>query len=65
MNTPVPAGLCAHCVFARSVVSGRGSQFTMCERARFDDRYARYPALPVLVCPGFERILDERKDAPR
>jgi len=26
----------------------------MCGRAREDPRFPRYPALPVLSCPGFE-----------
>lgn len=53
------AGLCAGCVFARRVESGRGSVFVLCERSRTDARFARYPRLPVLACVGFEAAADE------
>ncbi len=48
-------GLCATCVHARSVVSSRGSEFLLCGRSETDPRYPKYPPLPVLRCPGFER----------
>jgi hypothetical protein len=46
-------GLCADCVFHKVVVSGRGSRFWLCQRSRFDPRFPRYPALPVLACSGY------------
>ncbi|HUQ78670.1 MAG TPA: hypothetical protein VM427_07350 [Patescibacteria group bacterium] len=49
---PVSAGLCAVCVHARLVVSGRGSQFVLCEQSRIDPRFPRYPSLPVRACAG-------------
>ncbi|MFN7943278.1 MAG: hypothetical protein U0X73_16930 [Thermoanaerobaculia bacterium] len=30
------------------------SAFLRCGRAKDDPRFARYPVLPVLECPGFE-----------
>jgi hypothetical protein len=54
------AGLCATCVHARLVVSDRGSQFVMCDKARTDARFARYPRLPVEACGGYQRA--ERTD---
>jgi hypothetical protein len=55
-SDPIPgaAGLCAACVHARLVVSGRGSRFVLCERSRTDARFPRYPTLPVVACTGFE-----------
>jgi len=47
-------GLCGECAFARVVNSGR-STFHMCERALTDPRFRKYPSLPVLSCPGYER----------
>jgi hypothetical protein len=32
----------------------RGSRFSLCERSKTDDRYPRYPRVPVAECPGFE-----------
>ena len=53
---PATAGLCARCVHARLVVSGRGSHFVLCERSRTDRRFPRYPPLPVMACVGFETL---------
>ena len=55
----VDPGLCARCRHSR-VVRGARSGFWMCERALTDPRFARYPRLPVLSCPGFEPGTDER-----
>lgn len=54
----VAVGLCAACAHARVVESRRGSHFWLCERARTDPRFARYPPLPVLDCRGFEPAAD-------
>ncbi|MFN8619030.1 MAG: hypothetical protein U0837_18265 [Dehalococcoidia bacterium] len=59
-NQPGP-GLCALCRHARQVVSGRGSVFLMCELAKSDPRFRKYPALPVLRCAGFK---ENDPDAP-
>ena len=47
-------GLCARCAFASTLASAKGSRFWRCRRADSDPRFPRYPALPVLRCPGFE-----------
>lgn len=52
MNARV--GLCAQCRHARRVDSAKGSTFWMCGRAATDPRYAKYPPLPVVRCPGHE-----------
>lgn len=49
-------GLCAACRQARRVESDRGSVFWRCMRAASDTRFAKYPHLPVLRCPGFESL---------
>jgi hypothetical protein len=48
-------GLCSVCAHARVVSTRRGSAFFLCERSRSDDRFPRYPRLPVLRCAGFEK----------
>lgn len=51
----VPAGLCDRCAHQRLVSTTRGSTFSLCERHRTEpERYAKYPPLPVIACPGFE-----------
>jgi hypothetical protein len=47
-------GLCGDCAYARVVDTGR-STFYLCERALTDPRFRKYPALPVLACPGYRR----------
>jgi hypothetical protein len=52
----VPAGLCDTCRHQRIVRTTRGSSFSLCERSKVEpDRYPRYPRLPVIACPGYER----------
>jgi len=51
---PKSAGLCASCRHARRVATPR-SEFLLCERSRTDSSYERYPRLPVLSCPGYDR----------
>lgn len=46
-------GLCRSCQHARTIVSGKGSEFWLCERAKTDARFRKYPPLPVLRCPGY------------
>lgn len=47
-------GLCATCRHVRTVVSGKGSMFLMCQRHAADDRYPKYPPLPVRQCSGHQ-----------
>ena len=53
---PTGAGLCGDCRHARPVETRRGTTFLLCGRAAVDARFARYPALPVLRCPGYEAV---------
>jgi len=54
----VKAGLCDSCRHQRIVRNTRGSVFSMCERSKTDERYPKYPRLPVERCAGYE---DRRK----
>jgi hypothetical protein len=49
------AGLCDRCRHQRIVRTGRGSVFSMCLRSKTDERFPKYPRIPVRECPGFER----------
>ena len=51
---PAEAGLCASCRHAQAVTSARGSTFTLCKLSFVDARFAKYPALPVRQCAGYE-----------
>ncbi len=55
MTPDARVGLCATCAHAKPVTSARGSTFWLCGRAAEDPRFPKYPRLPVLRCPGFER----------
>ncbi|MFO0689330.1 MAG: hypothetical protein U0900_11540 [Myxococcota bacterium] len=52
-------GLCAQCRHRRELTSARGSVFHRCARAEEDERFPRYPPLPVRRCPGYEPVADE------
>jgi hypothetical protein len=47
------AGLCGSCSWQRVVVSGKGSTFSLCQRAAMDPSMSKYPHLPVLTCESF------------
>ena len=49
------AGLCDSCVHQKLIRSGRGSVFSMCLRSKTDERFPKYPRIPVESCPGYER----------
>ncbi|HUR87243.1 MAG TPA: DNA-3-methyladenine glycosylase I [Solirubrobacteraceae bacterium] len=52
---PAPsAGLCDSCRHQRVVRNTRGSSFSLCRRSKEDERFPRYPRLPVRSCPGYE-----------
>ena len=46
-------GLCPGCHWSRLVVSGRGSQFLLCNKAFQDPRFPKYPPQPVAMCSGY------------
>lgn len=48
-------GLCDSCRWARELSNRRGSVFVFCRRSDTDERYPKYPTLPVLTCPGYDR----------
>lgn len=56
-------GLCDGCVHQRRVGNTRGSTFSLCGLARTDDRFSKYPRMPVLRCAGFARRPDEGDEA--
>jgi hypothetical protein len=47
-------GLCFSCRYSSVIVSDRGSRFYLCERAKTDPRFRRYPPLPVVACIGYD-----------
>jgi hypothetical protein len=51
------AGLCGRCAHAETVVSVRGSTFSLCRLSETDPRFARYPVLPVTACAGYSEAL--------
>ncbi len=49
-----PAGLCDDCRHQRLVRTGRGSEFSLCERSKTDPTFPKYPRVPVRECRGHE-----------
>jgi hypothetical protein len=56
VSAPPPPGLCESCRHQQIVRNTRGSSFSLCRRSKTEpDRFPRYPRLPVMSCPGYER----------
>jgi hypothetical protein len=53
-------GLCATCTHVRRVESDRGSAFFLCQLALTDNRFRKYPRLPVLQCDGYHASAAEK-----
>ena len=50
------------CQHARVIRSDRGSVFYFCGKSRQDQRFPKYPPLPVVRCDGWESpTVDEEK----
>ncbi len=61
MNT---AGLCTDCVHTRALSSDRGSVFHMCQLGLKNPAFPKYPRLPVLRCPGYEKPCQTNSHTP-
>lgn len=48
-------GLCDTCRHARVITNRRGSRFIYCGLSETDERFVRYPILPVERCAGYAR----------
>jgi hypothetical protein len=48
-------GLCPQCTHVRCITSAKGSTFLLCELARSDPSFPKYPPQPRMVCAGFAR----------
>jgi hypothetical protein len=55
----VDAGLCNDCQHAKRVTSARGSVFLLCGMHERDPRFAKYPRLPMVRCPGYSKAAGE------
>lgn len=53
-NLPPFIGLCAACQHVKPVHSAKGSLFVLCNYAKTDPRFPKYPQLPVFYCPAFQ-----------
>jgi hypothetical protein len=53
-------GLCADCLHSRRIQSDRGSEFLLCQLSFTDQRFAKYPQLPVLSCSGYQKKTAEK-----
>ena len=58
-------GLCIKCKHAKRLVSAKGSEFWFCKRAETDEKFPRYPRLPVTQCRGFEEGAVDSENAPK
>ncbi len=47
------SGICPSCLHVRILESDKGSRFFLCELAKLDERFRKYPPQPVIRCVGF------------
>jgi hypothetical protein len=57
-------GLCGHCAHCQ-LIEGARTRFYLCRLAAVDDRFPRYPRLPVLSCAGHREGVASFDSPPR
>ncbi len=45
--------LCETCASMREVITPKGSRFLLCQLAKTDPTYPKYPPQPVMQCDGY------------
>jgi uncharacterized protein (TIGR00290 family) len=50
----IDPGLCSTCTHARVITNDRGSEFWRCGLSDNDNRFPKYPRLPVIRCQGYQ-----------
>lgn len=55
--------LCGRCSHAKKIVSGKGSQFVLCQLSQADFLFAKYPPQPVFRCVGYKESEDESDES--
>ncbi len=61
MSTASSIGLCANCIHKAVTTSSRGSEFIRCKLSETDERFPKYPRLPVLSCIGYKNNQEHAK----
>lgn len=56
-------GLCAGCRHVKELATKIGATIYQCRLAAKDARFRKFPPLPMLACPGFEKGPEEPGDA--
>jgi hypothetical protein len=46
--------LCFSCHFGNQIISGKGSSYLQCQKHFVDQKYPKYPVLPVAACSGYK-----------
>jgi len=64
-NAAQRVGLCLNCRYMRRMESDRGAIFYLCRRSATDERFPKYPRLPVLDCAGYEAVTANLEDSRR
>ncbi len=54
-------GLCANCIHVKVIRSDRGSAFYRCGLSDTDPQFPKYPRLPVIQCPGYLPLRDNKQ----
>ena len=57
----IDPGLCLSCQHALIRPTNKGTTYLRCGLAATDDRFPKYPRLPVTSCRGFLQILGNQQ----
>lgn len=49
------AGLCENCLNVRKLETKIGATIYLCRLSAKDPHFPKFPPLPTLACPGFEK----------
>jgi len=64
VKSDAAVGLCATCRHARVMRSDHGSVFYLCQLSKVDQRFPKYPTLPVRRCAGYEADASTPSERP-
>jgi hypothetical protein len=57
------SSICLQCAAHRTIVSGKGSVFMLCQSDQTPETWPKYPRQPVSRCPYFQKPELPREDA--
>ncbi|MEI6526817.1 MAG: hypothetical protein WCP62_12370 [Planctomycetota bacterium] len=61
-QTLLKDSVCLNCQDHRTIISGRGSVFLLCQSEKAPEHWPKYPRQPLFHCPYFSQSLPTTSD---